>query len=78
MYCHKNSPLNLRRPARITRGAVRDIFYVERFQNCKYKNSPFHKATNLWKLLPDDLSNCDTLFQFKQCLKKGYCKYMDI
>ena len=79
MFCHKDSPLNLRRPVRITRGAARDIFHVERFQNCKYKNSPFYKGANLWKRLPDGLANnCDTLFQFKQGLKKKYRTYVDI
>ena len=51
MFCHKDSPLNLRRPVRITRGAARDIFPVERYQNCKYKNSTYYRGANLWKEL---------------------------
>ena len=75
MYLHKNNPANLRQLARNTRAADRDQFYVERFSNCKYKNSPFYKGASLWALLPNELLNCDTLFQFKQSLKKRYRKY---
>ena len=72
---HKNNPVNLRPVNRHTRAANRDQFYVERFSNCKYKNSPFYKGAELWKLLPPDINNSDTLYQFKQSLKTRYTKY---
>ena len=78
MFCHKDSPLNLRRPVRITRGAACDIFHVERYQNCKYKNSPYYRGANLWKELPLDISNSDSVFQFKQNLNKKYRTSIDI
>ena len=55
MYIHKQNRDNLLVPNRNTRGAVRDNFYIERYQNCKYKNSPYYKGAELWKNLPIDL-----------------------
>ena len=75
MYMHKNNPDNLRPIARNTRAADRDQFYVERYSNYKYKNSPFYKGVELWKLLPNDLVNVDTIYQFKRELKSRYKKY---
>ena len=42
MFLHKINPRNIRIPARNTRGANRDQFVVERYNNLKYKNSPFY------------------------------------
>ena len=75
MYIHKNNPVNLRPIVRNTRAADRDQFYIERFTNCKYKNSPFYKGAEMWSLLPRDIIESDTLYQFKQSMKKKYCKY---
>ena len=75
MYIHKNNPVNLRPIVRNTRAADRDQFYIERFTNCKYKNSPFYKGAEMWSLLPHDIIESDTLYQFKQSMKKKYCKY---
>ena len=75
MYMHKSNPVNLRQAVRNTRAADRDQFYVERFSNCKYKNSPFYKGSELWMLLPIDIINSDSLYQFKQSLKKRFTKY---
>ena len=65
MYLHKSDPTNLRTAARNTRGADRDQFYVEQYNTCKYKNSPYYKGSELWKLLPLHIANSDSLFQFK-------------
>ena len=75
MYMHKNNPVNLRPIVRNTRAADRDQFYIERYANCKYKNSPFYKGVEFWALLLHDIADSDTLYQFKQSLKKRYCKY---
>ena len=75
MYIHKQNRDNLLVPNRNTRGAVRDKFYIERYQNCKYKNSPYYKGAELWKNLPIDLTRSECLFQFKTGLKKLYKKY---
>ena len=36
---------------RQTRRAMCEQFYVERYNNCKYKNSPFFKGEELWNLI---------------------------
>ena len=44
MYLHKNDANNLRIPVRRTRGAICAQFNVEKYNVCKYKNSPFIKG----------------------------------
>ena len=66
MFIHKENVDNLRIPERNTRAAQRDQFYVERYNNIKFKNSPFYKGSELWKLLPNDIVLIDSIFQFKQ------------
>ena len=75
MYSHKRDPENLRIPVRNTREANREIFKTERYQNYKYKNSPYYKGSELWKTLPVDLAVSECLLQFKFGLKRLYKKY---
>ena len=77
MYTHKSNPANLRTFTRNTRGADRDTFHVERFQNCKYRNSPYFIGAELWKSIPLELTRSPTLFQFKCEMKKLYKKYKE-
>ena len=77
MFLHKVNVDNLRVHNRNTRAAQRDHFYVERYNNIKYKNSPFYKGAELWDLLPMDIISCDTVFQFKKELKRKYTAYCD-
>ena len=63
---------NIRNMPRNTCAARRDNFYVKRYNNLKYKNSPFYKGVELWNLLPLDIATRDSLFQFKHSLKKKY------
>ena len=72
MFIHKENVSNLRLIVRNTRAAQRDQFYVER-----YKNSPFYKGAELWKLLPLDIASSDSIFQFKLNLKKTYETFCD-
>ena len=75
MFMHKNNPVNLRPAVRNTHAADRDQFYVERYSNYEYRNSPFYKGTELWKLLPNEIVNNDSVYQFKLDLKVRYRKY---
>ena len=77
MYQHKQNPINLRLFPRNTRGANRETFHLERFQNCKYKNSLYYVGAELWNTLPLDLTQIPTLYQFKCALKKLYKKYKE-
>ena len=80
MYLHKEDAQNsiVLVANRHTRAAARDQFHVERYNIIKYKNSPFYKGSELWKLLPVDIATSDSLFQFKQAFKKRYNTYVDI
>ena len=39
---------------------MREQFYVERYNNCKYRNSPFYKGADLWNQLPLDIATSDS------------------
>ena len=76
MYNHKKI-LNVRRVhARPTRNALRFTFYTKRFNNVKYKNSPYYKGSELWNDLPLETINSDTIFEFKMHLKNLFRTYV--
>ena len=77
MFIHKENVDNLRIPERNTCAAQRDQFYVERYNTIQFKNSPFFKGSELWKLLPNDIVLIDSIFQFKQALKRRYTTFCD-
>ena len=77
MFIHKTNH-NVQRPFnRATRGADRFKFYLERYNNMKYRNSPYYKGSDMWDTLPLTTVTSDTLFEFKQHLKKRYVTYHD-
>ena len=63
---------------RATRAADRYKFRLERYNTVKYKNSPYYKGSELWDSLSMSTVNCDTPFEFKQCLRKRYVTYLDV
>ena len=68
---------NVRRPApRATRNADRYKFHTERYNNVKYKNSPYFKGSELWDNLPRTTIDCENVFEFKRSLKKIYCRFV--
>ena len=78
MFIHKMNN-NVQRPIlRATRGADRYRFNLERYNNVKYKNSPYYKGSELWDTLPLTTVDCDSVFEFKQLLKKRYVIYLDV
>ena len=77
MYIHKDNPATIRNRVRITREAERIAFHVERYQNCKYKNSPYYKGADLWKSIPLELTRSPCRLHFKNELKKLYRNYND-
>ena len=77
MYEHSKNPANLRVYIRNTREADRNVFHVERYQNLKYKNSPYFVGCELWNNLPLDVIHSPTVQQFKIALKKLYKKYKE-
>ena len=77
MYLHKNTIDNMRILNRNTRAARCEHFYVERYNNIKYKNSPFYEGAELWDLLPLYITESESIFQFKHNLKRRYKIYCD-
>ena len=77
MYLHKANCSYIVIPPRNTRAADRDNFVVERYNNLKYKNSPYYKGANLWSLLPIDIARSQSIFEFKKNLKNRYTMYVD-
>ena len=69
MYVHKKNRANMRIPPRNTRAADRDVFHVQQYNICKYKNS--------WNNLPIDLTRSLSLPQFKMGLKRLYKKFKE-
>ena len=77
MHLHKANCKNIAIPPRNTRAADRDNFVIERYNNLKYKNSPFYKGANLWSLLPIDIARSQSIYEFKKSLKNRYTTYVD-
>ena len=76
MFRHKNT-LNVRRVGvRNTRAAARFKFNVERNNNVKYKNSPYYTGSELWDKLLLATISCESMFEFKKCLKAEYKHYI--
>ena len=78
MYLYKEDAQNLIVANRQTRAADCSQFHVERYNFCKYKNSPYYKGAELWKLLPIDIVTLDSIIQFKHLLKSSYKTFVDI
>ena len=53
------------------------IVYIKRYQNMKYKNSPYYVGSELWNNLPIDVIHSPTLQQFKVSLRRLYKTYKD-
>ena len=79
MFIHKKNH-NVQHPInRATLGADRYKCYLARYNNVKYRNSPYYKGSDLWDTLPLTTINCDTLFELKKTqLKKRYVIYLDV
>ena len=60
-----------------TRAAQRVTIHVERYNNIKYKNSPFYKGAELCNLLPLDIISSDSILQFKKELKRKKKTFCD-
>ena len=76
MFIYKTRHRNVRRiHGRNTRAANVFSFTRERYNNNKYKNSPFYKGALLWDTLPLDARQCVQLSVFKKLLRGVYQEY---
>ena len=79
LFIYKTRQDNIRRVhGRNTRAANVYSFTCERYNNVKYRNSPFYKGAILWDNLPVYIKQCTTILQFKNSLKTVYNQYNDI
>ena len=73
LYVHgKTYPDVISKPPRNTRGANRKKFKTEKFENSKYRYSPYYKGSKLWDTLPMNISDAGTLSELKK-LSKKFC-----
>ena len=76
MFIYKNRHDNIGRIyPRNTRGANVFSFVRERYNNMKYKNSPYYKGSLIWDELPHDVRRAEILVDFKKLLSKHYVRY---
>ena len=66
------------RPPRNTRAANRKIkFKTEKYENIKYRNSPYFKASKLWDTMPMDVTGIGTICKLIKDLKALYILFDD-
>ena len=76
---YKNRHLAVRRlHARNTRAADVCSFVREKYQNVKYKNSPYYEGSLLWDTLPVATRQCLNSIDFRNSLKCIYHSYNSI
>ena len=79
LFIYKNRHLAVRRVhARNTRAANVYSFVYEKYQNVKYKNSPYYKGSLLWDTLPVETRQCLNIIDFRNSLKRIYRSYNSI
>ena len=76
MYRHKTNYDVQHVFNRTTRGAGRYKFDLERYNDMKYKNSPYYKGSELWDELPRQVIESTSLTEFKMNLMHGYRTYV--
>ena len=77
MYKHKSNYDVQHILNRVTRGAVRYKFEVERYNVVKYKHSHFYKGSELWDTLPRQIIESTCLAEFKKNLMTVYQYFED-
>ena len=76
LYSHGESNANtFVIPVRNTRASNRRKFKTERYENAKYKNSPYYKAAKLWDSLPDNIRDSDMLGELKKHIRAFYAVF---
>ena len=76
MFIFKSRHNDIRREhARNTRAANVYSFVRERYNNVKYKNSPYFKGSLLWDTLPIETCNSNNILDFKKTLATIYRDY---
>ena len=61
--------------ARNTRAANVFSFIRERYNNVKYKTSPYYKGSLLWDTLPIGIRSSENIVEFKKGLSRLFLRY---
>ena len=70
LYIHgKLYPDVLAIPPRNTRAANRKKYRTEKYENANYRDSTYYKGAKLWDTLPRNISDSDSLIEFKKLSK---------
>ena len=76
MFIYKSRNDDIRRlHARNTRAANVFSFIREKYNNVKYKNSPYYKGSLLWDTLPIGVRTSENIQDFKKGLSRIYHRY---
>ena len=76
MFIYKDRHNDVRRiHERNTRAANVYSFVRERYNNVKYKNSPYYKGSLIWDTLPNDVKRSSSIAEFRKALSRIYVRY---
>ena len=57
--------------------SVPQKYRTEKYENTKYRDSPYYKAAKLWDTLPQNIVDTGTLIEFKRLLKPYFSPFRD-
>ena len=77
MYKMSRDPVNIVVPSRNTRMHQKLVFRRDSKIGTKYVNSPFYKGTKLWNSLPKEIQDSDSIYLFKNEIRKIYKDYVN-
>ena len=78
LYVHGNmNPEVISVPTRNTRAATRTKFKTVKYENAKYRDSPYYKAAKLWDTLPHNIIDTGSLVELKKLLKSFFSPFKD-
>ena len=73
-----NNPDVYHIPPQNTRAANRRKFKTMKYENIKYRDSPYYKASKLWDTLPPNIIDSGTLAELKKLLKNHFSPFQDL
>ena len=78
MYIHSGKEKNGKRSICVTRADNEIVFKTATKCTGKYQNSPFHKGTQMWNVLNEDVQKSCNVLRFTTSLKTLYDGYQEI
>ena len=63
---------------RNTRAGTKKKFKTIKYENAKYRDSPYYKASKLWDTLPQEITNIASLYELKKLLKTHFSPFDEL